>query len=175
MDIFSKIAAGEIPSYKCAENDEFYAFLDINPLVKGHTLVIPRREVDYIFDMDDDELARYQVFAKRVALAVKKAFPCKKVAQVVLGLEVPHAHIHLIPMQSEADVDFRREKLKLSKNLSFLRRSLRLSQRKYVVSLCDYTNSSPYLILTSFTYFFTIDELSLFLQMSSTPSSSATM
>ena len=114
MDIFSKIAAGEIPSYKCAENDEFYAFLDINPLVKGHTLVIPRREVDYIFDMDDDEIARYQVFAKQVAKAVKTAFPCKKVAQVVLGLEVPHAHIHLIPMQSEGDVDFRREKLKLS-------------------------------------------------------------
>jgi histidine triad (HIT) family protein len=114
MDIFSKIAAGEIPSYKCAEDEEFYAFLDINPLVKGHTLVIPRREVDYIFDMDDDEIARYQVFAKRVALAIKKAFPCKKVAQVVLGLEVPHAHIHLIPMQSEQDVDFRREKLKLS-------------------------------------------------------------
>ena len=114
MDIFSKIAAGEIPSYKCAENDEFHAFLDINPLVKGHTLVIPRREVDYIFDMDDDEIARYQVFAKQVALAIKKAFPCKKVAQVVLGLEVPHAHIHLIPMQSEADADFRREKLKLS-------------------------------------------------------------
>ena len=101
MDIFSKIAAGEIPSYKCAENEEFYAFLDINPLVKGHTLVIPRREVDYIFDMEDDEIARYQVFAK-------------KVAQVVLGLEVPHAHIHLIPMQSEQDVDFRREKLKLT-------------------------------------------------------------
>ena len=114
MDIFSKIAAGEIPSYKCAESDKFYAFLDINPLVKGQTLVIPRREVDYIFDMDDDEIAEYQVFAKKVALAVKAAFPCKKVAQVVLGLEVPHAHIHLIPMQSEADVDFRREKLKLS-------------------------------------------------------------
>ncbi|MBE6257256.1 MAG: HIT family protein [Prevotella sp.] len=114
MDIFSKIAAGEIPSYKCAENEEFYAFLDINPLVKGHTLVIPRREVDYVFDMDDDEIARYQVFAKQVAKAVKTAFPCKKVAQVVLGLEVPHAHIHLIPMQSEGDVDFRREKLKLS-------------------------------------------------------------
>ena len=110
MDIFSKIAAGEIPSYKCAENDEFYAFLDINPLVKGHT----RREVDYFFDMDDDELARYQQFAKRVAIAIKKAFPCKKVAQVVLGLEVAHAHIHLIPMQSEADADFRREKLKLT-------------------------------------------------------------
>jgi len=114
MDIFSKIAAGEIPSYKCAENDKFYAFLDINPLVKGHTLVIPRREVDYIFDMDDEELAEFQVFAKKVALAIKAAFPCKKVAQVVLGLEVPHAHIHLIPMQSEQDVDFRREKLKLS-------------------------------------------------------------
>ena len=114
MDIFSKIAAGEIPSYKCAEDDEFYAFLDINPLVVGHTLVIPRREVDYFFDMDDDELARYQKFAKRVAVAVKQAFPCRKVAQVVLGLEVPHAHIHLIPMQSETDADFRREKLKLT-------------------------------------------------------------
>lgn len=114
MDIFSKIAAGEIPSYKCAENEKFYAFLDINPLVKGHTLVIPRREVDYIFDMDDDELAEFQVFAKKVAKAIKAAFPCKKVAEVVLGLEVPHTHIHLIPMQSEQDVDFRREKLKLS-------------------------------------------------------------
>lgn len=113
MDIFSKIAAGEIPSYKCAENNEFYAFLDINPLVKGHTLVIPRRDVDYIFDMEDDEIARYQVFAKKVAKAIKSAFPCIKVAEVVLGLEVPHAHIHLIPMQSEADVDFKREKLSL--------------------------------------------------------------
>ena len=114
MDIFSKIAAGEIPSYKCAESEKFYAFLDINPVAKGHTLVIPRREVDYIFDMDDEELSEYQVFAKRVATALKKAFPCRKVAQVVLGLEVPHAHIHLIPMNSEADVDFRRDKLKLS-------------------------------------------------------------
>ena len=113
MDIFSKIAAGEIPSYKCAENDEFYAFLDINPVAKGHTLVIPRREVDYIFDMDDDEIGRFQQFAKQVAVAIKKAFTCRKVAQVVLGLEVPHAHIHLIPMNSEADVDFRREKLQL--------------------------------------------------------------
>lgn len=114
MDIFSKIAAGEIPSYKCAESEKFYAFLDINPVAKGHTLVIPRREVDYIFDMDDDEIAEYQVFAKKVATALKKAFPCRKVAQVVLGLEVPHAHIHLIPMNSEADVDFRKEKLKLT-------------------------------------------------------------
>ena len=113
MDIFSKIAAGEIPSYKCAENEEFYAFLDINPLVKGHTLVIPRREVDYFFDMDDDELARYQQFAKRVAIAIKQAFPCKKVAQVVLGLEVAHAHIHLIPMQSEKDMLFSNPKLQL--------------------------------------------------------------
>ncbi|EKX98449.1 histidine triad domain protein [Hoylesella saccharolytica F0055] len=116
MDIFSKIAAGEIPSYKCAESEQFYAFLDINPLVKGHTLVIPRREVDYIFDMEDEELAEYQVFAKKVAKAVKAACPCIKVAQVVIGLEVRHAHIHLIPMNSEADVDFKREKLKLSED-----------------------------------------------------------
>ena len=114
MSIFSKIAAGEIPSYKCAESDKFYAFLDINPLAKGHTLVIPRKEVDYIFDLSDEEIAEFQVFAKKVAVALKAAFPCKKVAQVVLGLEVPHAHIHLIPMQSEADVDFRKEKLQLT-------------------------------------------------------------
>lgn len=113
MTIFSRIVAGEIPSYKCAESDKFYAFLDISPLAKGHTLVIPKREVDYIFDMDDDEIAEFQVFAKKVAQALKAAFPCRKVAQVVLGLEVPHAHIHLIPMQSEADVDFRKEHLKL--------------------------------------------------------------
>lgn len=113
MDIFSKIAAGEIPSYKCAENEEFYAFLDINPVVRGHVLVIPRREVDYIFDMDDDETARYFCFAKRVAKAIKEAFPCKKVGMSVFGLEVPHAHIHLMPMQTEGDMDFRREKLTL--------------------------------------------------------------
>ena len=114
MDIFSKIAAGEIPSYTCAENDRFYAFLDINPLAKGHTLVIPRREVDYIFDMEDDELAEFEIFTKQVAQAIRRAFPCRKVAQVVLGLEVAHAHIHLIPINSEADVDFQKEKLKLS-------------------------------------------------------------
>ena len=114
MSIFSKIAAGEIPSYKCAENEKFYAFLDINPVAKGHTLVIPRREVDYIFDMKDDEIAEFQVFAKKVAKALRAAFPCKKVAEVVLGLEVPHAHIHLIPMNTEADVDFRKEKLTLT-------------------------------------------------------------
>lgn len=111
--IFTKIAAGEIPSYKCAEDEHFYAFLDINPVAKGHTLVIPRKEVDYVFDMEDDELAAFELFAKKVAQAIKTAFPCKKVAQVVLGLEVPHAHIHLIPMNSEADVDFRKPHLKL--------------------------------------------------------------
>ena len=116
MDIFSKIAAGEIPSYKCAESDKFYAFLDINPLVKGHTLVIPRREVDYVFDMEDDELAEYHVFAKKVARAIKNAFPCIKVGMAVLGLEVPHAHIHLVPMNSEKDMLFSNPKLKLSED-----------------------------------------------------------
>lgn len=112
--IFSKIAAGEIPSYKCAENDKFYAFLDINPLVKGHTLVIPRHEVDYIFDLSDEELSEMTFFAKKVATAIKCAFPCKKVGMAVLGLEVPHAHIHLIPMNSEKDMLFSNPKLKLS-------------------------------------------------------------
>lgn len=111
--IFAKIAAGDIPSYKCAENDKFYAFLDINPLVKGHTLVIPRREVDYIFDLADDELAEMTVFAKKVAEAIKRAFPCIKVGMAVLGLEGPHAHIHLVPMNSEKDMLFSNPKLKL--------------------------------------------------------------
>ena len=101
--IFTKIANGEIPSYKCAENEQLYAFLDINPIVKGHTLVIPKREVDYIFDLTDEEIAAMQVFAKHVAIAIKKAFPCIKFGQAVLGLEVPHAHIHQIPMQSEKE------------------------------------------------------------------------
>lgn len=114
MGIFAKIAAGEIPSYKCAESDKFYAFLDINPLVKGHTLVIPRREVDYIFDLSDEELAEMIVFAKKVAAAIKRAFPCIKVGMAVLGLEVPHAHIHLVPMNSEKDMLFSNPKLKLS-------------------------------------------------------------
>ena len=112
--IFSKIVPRDIPSYKCAENDHFYAFLDINPLVQAHTLVIPKKETDYIFDIEDEELAAFQLFAKKVAKAIQTAFPCKKVAQVVLGLEVPHAHIHLLPINSEADVDFRKEHLKLS-------------------------------------------------------------
>ena len=112
--IFSKIAAGEIPSYKVAENDKFYAFLDINPLVKGHTLVIPKQEVDYIFDLSDEDLAEMQVFAKKVAAAIKTAFPCIKVGQAVIGLEVPHAHIHLIPIQKESDMLFSNPKLKLT-------------------------------------------------------------
>ncbi len=112
--IFSKIIAGEISCYKVAEDDRFFAFLDINPLVKGHTLVIPKREVDYIFDLTDEEMAGIHVFAKRVALAIEKAFPCKKVGMAVLGLEVPHAHIHLIPMQSERDLLFSNPKLKLT-------------------------------------------------------------
>ena len=112
--IFSRIVAGEIPSYKVAENDKFYAFLDINPLVKGHTLVIPKQEVDYIFDLSDEDLAQMQVFAKKVAAAIKSAFSCIKVGQAVIGLEVPHAHIHLIPIQKESDMLFSNPKLKLT-------------------------------------------------------------
>ena len=112
--IFSRIVAGEIPSYKVAENDRYYAFLDINPLAKGHTLVIPKQEVDYFYDLDDDTLQGMMVFAKEVAQKIKAFSGCKKVATVVLGLEVPHAHIHLIPMNSEKDVDFTREKLTLT-------------------------------------------------------------
>lgn len=112
--IFSKIVAGEIPSYKVAEDDKFYAFLDINPLVKGHTLVVPKKEVDYIYDLSDEELAAMHVFAKHVALAIQKAFPCRKVGEAVIGLEVPHAHIHLIPIQNESDMRFSNPKLKLS-------------------------------------------------------------
>lgn len=112
--IFTKIVNGEIPSYKIAENDRFYAFLDINPIAKGHTLVIPKREVDYIFDLADDELAEMMVFAKHVAVAVKKAIPCVKVGVAVIGLEVRHAHIHLVPMQKEGDLNFKNPKLSLS-------------------------------------------------------------
>ncbi len=113
MTIFSKIIAGEIPSYKCAEDERFYAFLDINPLAQGHTLVVPKHEVDYLFDLSDEELSQMVVFAKRVAKAIKEAFPCRKVGMAVLGLEVNHAHIHLVPLQSEGDMDFRKEKLQL--------------------------------------------------------------
>ncbi len=112
--IFSRIVAGEIPSYKVAEDDKFYAFLDINPVAKGHTLVIPKQEIDYIFDEDDELLAAHMLFTKRVAAAVKAAIPCVKVGITVMGLEVPHAHIHVIPMQQEGDMDFKKEHLKLT-------------------------------------------------------------
>lgn len=106
MTIFSKIIAGEIPCYKIAEDDEFFAFLDINPVNWGHTLIVPKRETDYIFDIEDAELGRMMVFAKRVARAIKEALPCRKVGVTVLGLEVPHAHIHLVPLKNEGDMNF---------------------------------------------------------------------
>ena len=112
--IFTRIVRGEIPSYKVAEDERFFAFLDINPLTKGHTLVVPKQETDYLFDRDDRTLADMIVFAKRIARKLKEKIECKRVAVVVLGLEVPHAHIHLIPIQDEKDVDFHKEKLKLS-------------------------------------------------------------
>ena len=112
--IFSRIIAGEIPCYKVAEDEKYFAFLDIAPLAKGHTLVVPKCEVDYLFDLEDETLAGMTIFAKRVAAQIKSVTGCKKVAMVVLGLEVPHAHIHLIPMNSEKDVDFYREKLNLT-------------------------------------------------------------
>lgn len=106
--IFSKIVAGEIPCYKVAEDDRHLAFLDINPMAPGHTLVIPKKEVDYLFDLDDEEYVALELFAKRVAKAQKAALPCARVAEAVLGMEVPHAHIHLVPIQTEADLDFRK-------------------------------------------------------------------
>jgi histidine triad (HIT) family protein len=112
MSIFSKIVSGEISAHIVAETTDFLAFLDVNPLVMGHVLVIPKKEVDYIFDMDDDTYAGLTIFAKVVATGVKKAFPCKKVGVAVIGLEVPHAHIHLIPMNNVSDMNFSREKLK---------------------------------------------------------------
>ena len=112
--IFSRIANGEIPSYKCAENEDFYAFLDINPLAKGHTLVIPKKvEDDYIFHLDEKTYEGLWAFARKVAVALKNAVPCKRVGVAVLGMEVPHTHIHLVPLQSEGDLDFRKAKLQL--------------------------------------------------------------
>ena len=112
--IFSRIVAGEIPGHKVAENEEFFAFLDINPVAKGHTLVIPKAEVDYLFDIDDPKLGRMMAFAKRVARAQEAAIPCKRVGLAVMGLEVPHAHIHLIPITKESDMNFFGKKLSLS-------------------------------------------------------------
>lgn len=109
MTIFSRIIAGEIPCYKIAENDKFFAFMDINPVNWGHTLVVPKKETDYLFDIEDEDLAEMAVFAKRVAKAMKKAIPCRKIGVTVLGLEVPHAHIHLVPLQVEGDMDFKKK------------------------------------------------------------------
>ena len=117
MTIFSKIIKGEIPSYKIAEDEHFYAFLDINPLQKGHTLVVPKLpepEADYIFDLDDDLLSAMAVFCKRVAKAQKAAVPCKRIGMAVLGMEVPHVHVHLVPLQQEGDLNFRNPKLQLT-------------------------------------------------------------
>ncbi len=113
MTIFSKIIAGEIPCYKIAEDDRFFAFLDINPLAKGHTLVVPKQETDYIFDLDEDTLSGMILFSKRVAKAIEQAIPCKRVGLTVIGLEVPHAHIHLVPINKESDIYFGSPKLKL--------------------------------------------------------------
>ena len=112
--IFTRIINGEIPCYKVAEDNRFFAFLDINPLVKGHTLVVPKQEVDYIFDLDDETLAAMQVFAKSIAIAIKKAIPCKRIGEAVMGMEVPHAHIHLIPINKESDMIISNPKLKLT-------------------------------------------------------------
>lgn len=112
--IFSKIIAGEIPSYKIAEDENFFAFLDINPLVKGHTLVIPKKEIDYIFDLSDEDLANMHVFSKKVARAIEKAIPCQRVGVSVIGMEVPHAHIHLIPINKESDMIISNPRVKLT-------------------------------------------------------------
>lgn len=112
--IFTKIINGEIPCHKVSENDLCFAFLDINPLVKGHTLVVPKQQVDYIFDLDDDLLAAMMQFAKPIARAIEKVIPCARIGVSIIGLEVPHAHIHLIPIEGVADMDFGKPKLKLS-------------------------------------------------------------
>jgi histidine triad (HIT) family protein len=112
--IFSRIASGEIPSHKIVEDENFFAFLDINPLVIGHTLVIPKKEIDYIFDIDDEKYAAFHLFAKKIALAIKKAINCKRIGVAVIGLEVAHAHIHLVPLNSMDDINFSRPKIKLT-------------------------------------------------------------
>lgn len=116
MTIFSKIISGEIPCYKIAEDEHYLAFLDLSPVTKGHTLVIPKQSIDYIFDMEDNDLAGLHIFAKKVATAIKKAVPCVKIGLAVVGLEVPHAHIHLIPMNGIGDMNFTKERVKLSQN-----------------------------------------------------------
>ena len=114
MTIFSRIIAGEIPCYKIAENDQFFAFLDINPMTKGHTLIVPKQEEDYLFNLDDQTVADMMVFSKKVAAAIEKSVSCLRIGVAVIGLEVPHAHIHLIPINKESDMNFKNPKLKLS-------------------------------------------------------------
>lgn len=130
MTIFSRIVAGEIPCYKVAEDDRFFAFLDINPMTKGHTLVVPKQETDYLFDLDDAMLADMMVFAKKVAASLQKHMDCVRVGVAVIGLEVPHAHIHLIPIKSESDMNFRNPKLKLSpEEMQEIAETVRLSEK----------------------------------------------
>ena len=112
--IFSKIINGEIPSYKIAESEKYFAFLDVFPLAKGHTLVVPKKETDYIFDLEDEDFIGLQLFSKKIATAIAKAIPCKRIGTAVIGLEVPHAHIHLIPLNHANDINFSQPKLKLS-------------------------------------------------------------
>jgi len=112
--IFTKIINGDIPSYKIAENDSFFAFLDINPLARGHTLVVPKKSIDYVFDMEDQSLGNMIIFAKKIAIAIKKCVPCEKVGVAIVGLEIPHVHIHLVPLNEVQDLNFQKKKLKLS-------------------------------------------------------------
>lgn len=129
MSLFSKIIAGEIPSYKIAENDKFYAFLDIFPLVEGHTLVVPKQEIDKFFDVPDDALAEMLVFAKPIAKAIEASFPCNRVGIAAIGLEVPHAHLHLVPINNADDLNFTRPKLKLNEE------QLKIAQQKILSHL----------------------------------------
>jgi histidine triad (HIT) family protein len=112
--IFSRIINGEIPCYKVAEDDDYFAFLDINPLREGHTLVVPKKEIDYVFDLDDSQLTGLILFSKKVAAAIKSVFPCNRIGIAILGLEVPHTHVHLVPMDTMEDINFKRPKLKFS-------------------------------------------------------------
>ena len=125
--IFSRIVAGEIPCYKVAEDERFFAFLDINPLAEGHTLVIPKKETDYLFDMEDREYQDLWLFAKKVARAVEEVVPCQRIGLAVLGLEVPHAHIHVVPINSVYDIDFKKPKLQLEKE-RFMELARRISE-----------------------------------------------
>jgi histidine triad (HIT) family protein len=126
--IFTKIIRGEIPCYKVAESDKYFAFLDINPLMAGHTLVVPKNETDYIFDLGDDDFSGLMLFAKKVALGIEKAIPCARIGVAVVGLEVPHAHIHLVPINTMADLNFRNPKLKMTPE-EFEKIALRISEK----------------------------------------------